>query len=223
MAQSRPSIIIHLDSLDVLDKLSLEQSGELFKAIRDYNIGVVPEMSMVVDLVFTQFKNQFDRDIKKYHNVCKRNKENGKKGGRPITQKTQVVNSITQNNPNNLKSKSKSNNKSNSNNKNKNINIDTFVPNAASIDACNSAYPNCNIDLLVDDFKDQALNREKPFKDLQSGFRRYVRKGWVKPTKKNNTELSYKEIGEMLSAERESVEVGNMPQLGGLVNKMRIM
>lgn len=42
-------------------------------------------------------------------------------------------------------------------------------------------------------------------------------------TQKKNTELSYKEIGEMLSAERESVEVGNMPQLGGLVNKMRIM
>lgn len=188
MAQSRPSIIIHLDSLDVLDKLTPEQSGELFKAIRDYNIGLVPEMSMVVDLVFTQFKNQFDRDIEKYHNVCKRNKENGKKGGRPITQKTQVVNSITQNNPNNHKSKSNSNNKNNSNN----ININTFVPNDASIEAVNSVYPNCNINSLIDDFKDQALNRSKPFKDLQSGFRNYVRKGWVKPVEKK--EKSFAQI-----------------------------
>jgi hypothetical protein len=222
MAQSRPSIIIHLDSLDVLDKLTPEQSGELFKAIRDYNIGVVPEMSMVVDLVFTQFKNQFDRDIEKYHNVCKRNKENGKKGGRPITQKTQVVNSITQNNPNNLKNKNKSNNKSKSNNKN--INIDTFVPNDASIDAVNSVYPNCNINSLIDDFKDQARNRAKPFKDLQSGFRNYVRKGWVKPTQKKNTELSYKEIGEMLSAENDMIESGKMPnQVLNLTKKMRVM
>lgn len=102
-------------------------------------------------------------------------------------------------------------------------NIESFIPNATSIDACNSTYPNCNIDLLVNDFKDQARNRSKPFKDLQSGFRNYVRKGWVKPTQKQNTELSYSEIGQMIKAERESLEDGNMPQLGGLVNKMRVM
>ena len=223
MAQSRPSIIIHLDSLDVLDKLTPEQSGELFKAIRDYNLGIVPEMSMVVDLVFTQFKNQFDRDIEKYHNVCKRNKENGKKGGRPITQKTQVVNSITQNNPNNLKNKNKSKKDS------KNNNIDTFVPNDASIDAVNSTYPNCDINSLIYDFKDQARNRAKPFKDLQSGFRNYVRKGWVKPIEKqeksfaqmaNETESPWDENGQLIGINGEN---GAVSLITGLADKKRLM
>lgn len=101
--------------------------------------------------------------------------------------------------------------------------IEAFVPNAASIDAVNCVYPNCDIDSLIDDFKDQARNRAKPFKDLQSGFRNYVRKGWVKPTKKQNTELSYKEIGDMLSAESDMIENKTPKQVLNLSNKMRVM
>ena len=181
MEKQRPSIILHLDSLDVLDKLTLEQSGELFQAIRDYNKGEEPKMSMVVDLVFTQFKNQFDRDIEKYQNICERNKSNGKKGGRPVTQKTQVVNQETQNNPNNLKNKNKSKNKNKNNSKK---DITAFQPNHSSIEAIKKQYPDLTrgeYQNLVDDFIEKAVNRAKPFKDLDMGFKNYLRKGWISP------------------------------------------
>ena len=103
-----------------------------------------------------------------------------------------------------------------------NNNIDAFAPNNASLHCVNSVYPNCDVDSLVDNFKDQARNRAKPFKDLQSGFRNYVNKGWVKPVSKTNTELSYSEITQRLKQERENINSGNVP-LDGLVNKMRIM
>jgi hypothetical protein len=84
-----------LDSLSVLDELTHEQAGILFKAIRDYNLGKEPELDFAMRMAFIPFKNQFERDLEKYNNTCERNKNNGAKGGRPKkpkeTQETQVV------------------------------------------------------------------------------------------------------------------------------------
>jgi hypothetical protein len=113
MANRQPSIILHLDSLEILDKLTVEQSAELFKAIRDYNQGKELELSPIVDLIFTPFKNQFDRNLEKYDKVCKRNQENGKKGGRPKNPDNPDGSSITQKNPDNLKKKNKNKKKNN--------------------------------------------------------------------------------------------------------------
>ena len=121
---------------------------------------------------------------------------------------------------NNVKEKEKEKDNRKENIKEK---IEAFVPNTASIDAVNSVYPNCDIQSLVSDFKDQARNRAKPFKDLQSGFRNYVRKGWVKPTLKQNTQLSYSEIKQRLLQEQDNISKGNQPSLDGLVNKMRVL
>ena len=96
---SKQSFILHLDSLEVLDKLSDSECAELFKAIRDYNKGLELNLSSLVDIVFTQFKNQFDRDLDKYKSICERNKVNGSKGGRPKNPKNPVGFSKTQRNP----------------------------------------------------------------------------------------------------------------------------
>jgi len=67
----------------------------------------------------------------------------------------------------------------------KKTSINDFVPNAASMMAVDKQYPNLrassNFYSLIDDFKDQAHNRAKPFKDLQAGFRNYLRKGFIAP------------------------------------------
>lgn len=113
----KTGFILHLDSLAVLDELTNEQAGILFKAIRDYNLGVEPELDFAMKMAFLPFKNQFVRDFEKYENTCERNKTNGSKGGRPKkskeTEKTQVV----------LEEPKKADNKNNNKNDNENNNI----------------------------------------------------------------------------------------------------
>ena len=95
-------------------------------------------------------------------------------------------------------------------------NIEAFIPNAKSIDAVNAIDSNCDINSLVDDFKDQARNRAKPFKDLQSGFRHYIRKGWIKPVKAKRIgdDMSYREIINGLKKQKDG-------KVLDLKNKMR--
>ena len=94
-ADMKTGFILHLDSLSVLDELTNEQAGILFKAIRDYNLGKETKLDFAMRMAFIPFKNQFERDLEKYNNTCERNKNNGSKGGRPKkpkeTEKTQVV------------------------------------------------------------------------------------------------------------------------------------
>lgn len=80
---TRKSYITHLDSLDILDKLSDEQAGKLFKAIKFYQITKkIPELDLMLDLVFTPFLNQFVRDDVKYENTCEARRLAGGKGGK---------------------------------------------------------------------------------------------------------------------------------------------
>ena len=117
--QMKTGFILHLDSLLVLDELTNEQAGILFKAIRDYNLGKEPELDFAMRMAFIPFKNQFERDLEKYNNTCERNRNNGSKGGRPKkpneTQETQVV----------FEKPKKADNKNDNDNKNKFI-IPTF-------------------------------------------------------------------------------------------------
>jgi len=87
----RKSFIIHIDALDVLDELTDEQAGQLLKAIASYQKTGAHELQGLLGAVFVPFKNQFDRDIIKYNQTCETNKNNGLKGGRPKTEKTQTV------------------------------------------------------------------------------------------------------------------------------------
>ena len=79
----RKSFLLHFDSLEILDELTNEQCGLLFKACRDFNINGEVSLDPVLSLVFFSFKKQFERDQVKYQVVADRNKTNGSKGGRP--------------------------------------------------------------------------------------------------------------------------------------------
>lgn len=79
----KKSFILHLDSLEVLDVLTPEQTKELFLAFRDYHLGNEIKLNGLMKAVFTPFRNQFDRDSEKYEIIVERNKINGCKGGRP--------------------------------------------------------------------------------------------------------------------------------------------
>lgn len=86
MASKRKSFVLHIDSLDILDDLTDEQAGQLFKAIKSHHKGEISELCPLVKIAFSPFKNQFARDDEKYQKIVERNKNNGLKGGRPKTQ-----------------------------------------------------------------------------------------------------------------------------------------
>ena len=83
MTTTRKSFLLHIDSLEILDELTNEQCGLLFKACRDFNTGDEIKLDPVLSLVFFSLKKQFERDQVKYKIVVDRNKANGSKGGRP--------------------------------------------------------------------------------------------------------------------------------------------
>tara|TARA_R110000744_G_scaffold351337_1_gene457162 strand:- start:2055 stop:2789 length:735 start_codon:yes stop_codon:yes gene_type:complete len=86
MPTQRKSFIIHKDSLSVLDELSNEQAGLLFKAMKAYQNDEEIELDSLTKIIFSPFKAQFDRDNEKYKKIVERNKNNGLKGGRPKTE-----------------------------------------------------------------------------------------------------------------------------------------
>lgn len=75
MSVKKKSLVLHLDALEVIEELNLEQRGKLLTAIFQYNKGEHPELDQLLKIVFLPFKNQFDRDLEKYLKVCKINKE----------------------------------------------------------------------------------------------------------------------------------------------------
>jgi hypothetical protein len=79
----KKSFIIHLDSLDILDELSIEQAGKLLHAFRDFHNEIEPDLESILRIVFLPFKKQFQRDLEKYDATIIRNSLNGSKGGRP--------------------------------------------------------------------------------------------------------------------------------------------
>jgi uncharacterized phage protein (TIGR02220 family) len=103
----RKSFILHMDSLTVVEELTIEQKAELFQAIIDYQNGKEIVLSGLMKAIFIPFKNQFERDNDKYSAIVERNKANGAKGGRgknpkkpKETQKNPVGFLETQSNPN---------------------------------------------------------------------------------------------------------------------------
>jgi|FLOH01.1.fsa_nt_gi hypothetical protein len=79
----KKSFKLFIDSLDVLDELSDEEAGKLFKAIREYELNEKEVLTGLMKAVFTPFKNNLDRAKQAYDAVCEANKANGLKGGRP--------------------------------------------------------------------------------------------------------------------------------------------
>ena len=122
MTTTRKSFILHFDSLSILEELEDVEAGKLFKKIRAYNLWEKYESwDKMVEILFHQFKNQFDRDLEKYEKICERNRENGLKWGSPKkpnkTQKNPKEPTGVEKNPkepyNKNDNKSDNNNKSN--------------------------------------------------------------------------------------------------------------
>lgn len=128
------SFILHKDSLSVLNKLTDEQAGKLFKSIFAYQAQNILPNDELTSIIFEPFLNQFKRDVENYKKTCEARKIAGSKGGKQkvanASKSKQKVANLADSDSKN-KNESKNENESESENKNKNdlpifINKDLF-------------------------------------------------------------------------------------------------
>ena len=186
---TRKSFILHIDSLGILNELTDEQAGQLFKLIYEYHNPNKPKQTQItqlVNLAFYPFKSQFERDNQTYNNVCERNKNNGLLGGRPKNK-----------NPNKPK-KADSDNKNKNDNKNDNksvikkINIRPYVSISQSeLDKLNSEFLEHEVNWMLDKLNDYKASKGVQYKSDYHAINMWVkdafRKAKVDFIKDNNT------------------------------------
>lgn len=78
--------IIYKDRDGVIQSLTDEQAWQLFKKVSAYQNGVDLSYPWSVDISFLFFKNEFERNEKKYQEFIEKQSENWKKWGRPMVQ-----------------------------------------------------------------------------------------------------------------------------------------
>ena len=110
------SFILHKDSLSVLNKLTDEQAGKLFKSIFIYQTENILPSDGLTSIIFEPFLNQFKRDADNYKKTCEARKIAGSKGGKQKVanaskSKQKVANLADSDSKNKNESKNKSENK----------------------------------------------------------------------------------------------------------------
>ena len=75
---------MYTDYLRHVQKLSMEQRGQLFTAILCYTSGeALPELDLATDMIFGVIQERIDRDTALYLEKVEKRREAGKLGGRP--------------------------------------------------------------------------------------------------------------------------------------------
>lgn len=78
------SFVMYTEYLKHIQKMNMEQRGELFTAILCYAAGEeLPDLNSVSDMAFSFIKERMDRDNEAYLEKCRKRSEAGKLGGRP--------------------------------------------------------------------------------------------------------------------------------------------
>jgi hypothetical protein len=164
----KKSFILHIDSLGILNELTDEQAGQLFKLIADYHNPKEPkitEITQVVNLAFYSFRSQFERDSQKYESIVERNKTNGALGGRPKkkTQKNPKKADSDSNNDSDSDSDSNNDSKKNKYGKNSNIHLSESEYLKLIQD-----YSKEKADKAIDYLSDYAIEKPTKFKEYKN-------------------------------------------------------
>lgn len=90
MAEKK-SLLLYYDYKSHFDFLTDEQLGRLIRSMLEYEVdGIYPEFDEpILKMTFSFIRSNLDRDREKWVKMCKTNKENGGKGGRPRQQNEQ--------------------------------------------------------------------------------------------------------------------------------------
>ena len=79
MAKEKKSFVLYQEQEEVINRLSDEQAGKIYKAIFEYNrTGETPKMEQLLDFIFIPIKQSIDRNKDKWVETCQRRSEAGK-------------------------------------------------------------------------------------------------------------------------------------------------
>ena len=85
--KKKKSFVLYADFEPALMKMTVRERGMLFTMIYSYvNRGYAELLfkpTAAVEMAFDIIRAQLDRDAEKYEQICKKNSEHGKLGGRP--------------------------------------------------------------------------------------------------------------------------------------------
>ncbi len=76
MAQGKKSFVLYTDLLEVVEELTDEEAGLLFKTILRYVNDMNPEVPKKVKLAFIPIRQDLKRDLEKYETIRNKNREN---------------------------------------------------------------------------------------------------------------------------------------------------
>lgn len=80
----KESFLLYKAFYEPIKHLTDEQMGRLFRAIYEYQLGgIEPQVEDAIYMAFMFFKNQFRLDDEKYTRLVEKQRDNGKRGGRP--------------------------------------------------------------------------------------------------------------------------------------------
>jgi hypothetical protein len=92
MAENKKSFVAYCEWKETLDELSDEEAGKLIKHIFAYVNDENPVAEdKIVSMCFIPIRQTLKRDLKKYETYVDKQKANGKKGGRPKKEETQIT------------------------------------------------------------------------------------------------------------------------------------
>lgn len=217
----RPSFLIYKSFYEPIKHLSDEDLGRLFRAIFELQSedNKKQEIDISIKMAFSFFKNQFDLDEKKYDKRVQANRVNGLKGGRPNKPKEPNGLNGNPNNPSEAKKAYKEKEKGKGKDIKKNIKkktqsdlIDEFYPNEKSQQSLRDKYPKitkAQANSLIENFKDQMYNRGAAWKDIQSCFRNYLSKDFIKIPEPKKIE-SFTEIGKIVGNKQKPLSLDQL-------------
>lgn len=82
--ERKRAFVLYLDYRQHLELLSDEECGLLMRAIFEYEeVRSLPDFDGALAMAFSFIRKQLDRDREAYESRCRKNAENGAKGGRP--------------------------------------------------------------------------------------------------------------------------------------------
>lgn len=185
MAEGKKSFLLYADLIELVMDLPIEKRGELFTIILQYVNDLEPEISdPLLKVAFIPIKQSLKRDLRKWENIVHRNRENGKKGGRPSKNpKNPVGKLVTQKNPE--KPKKTDNDNDNDNDINKESHNEIFRAIWKSdqwLESVCLMFKSSKKDTLshLDKFRLECITKEEfkvSEKDAKNHFVNWVKKG----------------------------------------------